>query len=315
MRWALSMRRKLRWCMPNWWTTPLPMPSTTWAPTLWGLWSITHPSPWPKCCQWWTRSSIRCTRLGPAWTVPEVARLLLCPTRTQSSHTQPMARSPWSGQRILNWPETGPRATADRIRLIRHGAALGTSLVGPVPGQDPAQSLAGQRKVGRSKPPVSPPGTSSASSAAKARSWGCSSANTAASCSWTTSCTPSTWAATVTETHSSATSAATAAKIATSSPRTSSAENTPFVKNPTHSRSQLTAEALREHRSADIWRFGSNRKFSCWSCLKIFVLGEGMSMIILWRFFVLKFFCFFLPHTLFIVAYVLNLPTKQLCVI
>ncbi len=80
MRWALSMRRKLRWCMPNWWTTPLPMPSTTWAPTLWGLWSITHPSPWPKCCQWWTRSSIRCTRLGPAWTVPEVARLLLCPT-------------------------------------------------------------------------------------------------------------------------------------------------------------------------------------------------------------------------------------------
>ncbi len=148
MRWALSMRRKLRWCMPNWWTTPLPMPSTTWAPTPWGLWSITHPSPWPKCCLWWTRSSIRCTRLGPAWTIPAVASLRLCHTRTQSSRTQPMALSPWSGLRIVNRPETSPRATADRIRPIRQGAAPGTSSVEPGPGRDPARGLAGQRKAG-----------------------------------------------------------------------------------------------------------------------------------------------------------------------
>ncbi len=166
------------------------------------------------------------------------------------SHPNPEFPHPTNGANLLVRPKN-PQLARDRSPCHSGQDSADSARSSPRDklgrgrSQDKIQSRVWprQRKVGRSKPPVSPPGTSSASSAAKARSWGCSSANTAASCSWTTSCTPSTWAATVTETHSSATSAATAAKIATSSPRTSSAENTPFVKNPTHSRSQLTAEA------------------------------------------------------------------------
>ncbi len=185
----------------QWWTTPLPMHQTTWAPTLWGLWSITHPSPWPTCCQ--------CVNplfhpmlypLGPRLDRPRSREAPSLSTPNPEFSHQQLARSPWVRPK-------NPQLARDRSPLPQR---TGFGWFGT---EQPRDKLGGAGPRTRSSPEFGRAEEGRAIEAArvaardvvrvfsaKARSWGCSSANTAASCSWTTSCTPSTWAATVTET-------------------------------------------------------------------------------------------------------------------
>lgn len=60
MRWAGSMKRRLNWCRPTWWTRPSAMPSLTWDQTHFGPCS-TIQGPiflWQRWCPWSALSSI-----------------------------------------------------------------------------------------------------------------------------------------------------------------------------------------------------------------------------------------------------------------